>query len=214
MPLVAKLKRGAGSTNVKLINSKTNLNKQDRLLNIISVGRCHWKKGYTFALDAMAELSKSSFEFQYTIIASGKDQEYLLYQINDYNLNNCVHFINGLPHEEIIKRVSQSSLFLLPSVEEGISNAALESMAVGTPVISTDCGGMREVISNSKNGFLIPVRDPDAIAKTIKYYYKLDYVIKKKIISNARETIYQNHLLSNQINQFQNLFNDIYKNKK
>jgi len=197
------------AVNRELLNyvSSKKTNGPKKLLQIISVGRCHWKKGYTFALDAMAILKKEGLGFHYTVIAGGKDHENIPYQIHDLGLSECVSFINGLPHEEALKQMSTSDIFLLPSLEEGISNAVLEAMALGIPAISTDCGGMGEVIRNGKNSFLVPVRDAESMAKTIRNFIDLDEMEKNNIIFNARETIRQNHLLSNQINQFNSFYN-------
>ena len=179
-------------------------------LKIISVGRCHWKKGYTYALDAMALLKKKDVQFHYTIIAGGRDQENILYQIHDLGLNECVSFINDkLSHDEVLKKVSECDLFLLPSLEEGISNAVLEAMALGIPVISTDCGGMNEIINNGENGFLVPVRNVDSMAGAIRNFRVLDKENKRNIIRNARETITRNHLVSHQIDQFKNFYSKI-----
>ena len=56
-------------------------------------------------------------------------------------------------------------VLLLPSLNEGIANVVLEAMAIGVPVISTDCGGMSEVVILDTTGWLLPVRDSKAIAK-------------------------------------------------
>ena len=182
----------------------------DDELKIISVGRCHWVKGYTYALDAMALLKKKDVQFHYTIIAGGRDQENILYQIHDLGLNECVSFINDdLSHDEVLKKVSECDLFLLPSLEEGISNAVIEAMALGLPVISTDCGGMGEIIKNGENGFLVPVRDADSMAGTIRKFIDLDKTYKINIIKNARETIIHNHLLSHQVDQFKSFYSKI-----
>ena len=60
-----------------------------------------------------------------------------------------------------------SDCFILPSVQEGISNVALESMAIGLPLISSDCGGMKEIINNGKNGYYFPARNSDALKKLL-----------------------------------------------
>jgi len=195
----------------KLLNYKADQTKHldSNTLHIISVGRCHWIKGYTFALDAMAILKKEKIDFHYTIIAGGRDQENILYQIHDLGLSECVTFINGLPHEETIIKLFESDILLLPSLEEGISNAVLEAMALGVPVISTDCGGMKEVIRNSENGFIVPVRDSNSMVGAIQNFIHLDENNITKIIQNARETILQNHLLSHQIDRFKSLYRNI-----
>jgi len=185
-------------------------NLDSNILHIISIGRCHWIKGYTFVLDAISILRKEKVNFNYTIVAGGRDQENILYQIHDLRLNECVSFINDkLSHDEVLKKVSECDLFLLPSLEEGISNVVLEAMALGIPVISTDCGGMGEIIKNGKNGFLVPVRDADAMAGTIRKFIDLDKTNKINIIKNARETIIHNHLLPYQIDQFKSFYSKI-----
>jgi colanic acid/amylovoran biosynthesis glycosyltransferase len=181
-------------------------------LKIISVGRCHWKKGYTYALDAMALLKKKDVQFHYTIIAGGRDQENILYQIHDLGLNKCVSFINDkLSHDEVLKKVSECDLFLLPSLEEGISNAVLEAMALGIPTISTDCGGMREVICDKKNGFIIPFREPVMMAKKIKEFSSMNETERRYISENARKTILEKYLLNEQINEMVNLYQNVLK---
>ena len=126
-------------------------------------------------------LNNKGVPFHYTIIASGKDNENIHYQIHDLGLDEYINFINGLSHGDVIEKLSESDLFLLPSVGEGISNAVLEAMALGLPVISTDCGGMSEVIIDNKTGFLVPTRDPEAMARTIIKFCSLDEKEKTKL---------------------------------
>ena len=197
------------AVNQELRNVEPKNNKHQKLLNIISVGRCHWNKGYTLAMDTMAILKKEAVQFHYTIIASGIDTENIFYQINDLDLIDHVTFINGLKHEKVIKKVSESDLFILPSFVEGISNAVLEAMSLGVPVISTECGGIGEVIRNGNNGFLVPVRDPNSMARAIRNFIDLDEIQKMAVINNARKTIINNYLLSHQIDLFKSLYSSI-----
>jgi len=138
----------------------------NKRFNIISVGRFHWKKGYTYSIDACKILRDSGVDFKYTIIASGNSQEYL-YQIEDLDLNNYIEIISGLPHEETLRKIALSDILLLPSIEEGIANVVLEAMALGVNVISTDCGGMKEVIDNGVNETIVPKYSSIAIADSI-----------------------------------------------
>jgi len=192
-------------------NSIKKTKDSKKSLKIISVGRCHWKKGYTFSLDAMAILKKEGVIFTYTIIASGMDHENIDYQIYDLGLDGLINFINGLPHDEVIEKISESDLFILPSVEEGISNAVLEAMALGVPVISTDCGGMSEIIDDSTNGFIAPVREPKMMAKIIKNFISMGVTEKMKIAKNAQDVISNNYLLEEQIEKMINFYRIILK---
>jgi len=195
--------------NKKLLNNKLSINKLKEKINIISIGRCHWIKGYTYALDVMHALRNDNIDFHYTIIANGKDDENLNFQINDLKLDGFVTFINGLPHKEVIKKLTQSDLLILPSFEEGISNSVLESMALGIPVISTNCGGMNEVIEDGVNGFIVPVRDVDQMSNTIKKIINMNEKQIIKMINNAKKSINDNHLISNQVEKFMLLYRSI-----
>ena len=211
-------KYGADMKKIKIINpavTKTLLNyksfikkKSDyETLKIISVGRCHWIKGYTFALDAMAILKKENINFHYTIIASGIDRENIFYQISDLDLCDHVTFINGLSHERTLHKIYDSDIFLLPSLGEGISNSILEAMALGIPVFSSNCGGMEEVITDRLNGFIFPARESFMMAELIKQFINLDKKVVNSIILNAKNTINENYLLSKQIDKFIQLYN-------
>ncbi len=58
---------------------------------------------------------------------------------------------------------------VLASFTEGISNSIMEYMALAKPVVATDCGGSRELVLDGKTGFLVPPRDPEALAERITY---------------------------------------------
>lgn len=69
-------------------------------------------------------------------------------------------------HKEIIK----DSMYVNSSINEGLSNAMLEAMAIGMPVVCTDCpiGGAKDTIISGENGFLVPVKDTNALYKAMK----------------------------------------------
>jgi len=81
--------------------------------------------------------------------------------------------------------MNQYDVLLLSRVEEGNANVVLEAMAVGLPVISTDCGGMREVVSNGETGWLVPPRNPAAIAKALEKFIHLPAALLLPIRRNA-----------------------------
>ena len=143
---------------------KNNLNKTMQLL---SIGRPHWIKGYIYALDSIAILKKQGFSVAYSIVGINEPDEELLYKIESLNLTHDVKLIKSKNQIELIALMHNSDALLLSSLKEGIANVVLEAMAVGLPVISTDCGGMNEVIISNKTGFLVPIRNAEAMAKAI-----------------------------------------------
>jgi len=176
-------------------------------IQLLSIGRSHWKKGYMYALDVCGILYNSGIDFHYTIVGVDKDEE-LLYQINDLKIESKVSLIKNIPHNLIFNYYKNADIFLLPSLEEGIANVVLEAMAIGVPVVSTDCGGMKEVIVYGKNGWIVPVRDSLAMAEIIRKIINGAFNINE-IVSNARETIRKNHLETKQLSAFGNMYEKI-----
>jgi colanic acid/amylovoran biosynthesis glycosyltransferase len=173
---------------------------------LVSVGRFHWKKGYQYALEALHQLKKEGINAHYTIVAQGSIPEEIIYMIHELELKQNVSIINGLPQSEIIKLLKTQDLFILPSVEEGIANVVLEAMAVGTPVISTDCGGMVEAIQTEVNGYIVATRDVLAIVDTVKKYIQLPLAEITSLSENAYKTILRQHTHQTMLEGFKRFY--------
>lgn len=178
-------------------------------IELISVGRHHWKKGYHYALDAMKILKDEGVRFRYTIVAQGEIPEELLFMLDDYKLENEVEIINGMSNEELIKLLQTKHLLLLPSVEEGIANVVLEAMAAGIPVLSTNCGGMKEAVNDRFNGYIVPVRSAKSIAEKINEFILEENEVKKDIIRNAKLTIRKEFTREKQKTGFRNFYDNV-----
>jgi colanic acid/amylovoran biosynthesis glycosyltransferase len=94
-------------------------------------------------------------------------------------------------------------------VEEGIANVVLEAMQLGTLVLSTDCGGMGEVIKDGVNGFLVPIRNPEAMAAAIQKIQELSREEKEKIIAAAQETIENRYTTTTMVKGMLGLYNQV-----
>lgn len=157
-------------------------------LKIISIGRSHWMKGYIHALDAVVKLRHLGVPFHYTLVGIDPNEE-LLFQYHELGLEQDLQFFPLIPFDEVIQLIQSSDVLLLPSIKEGIANVVLESMALGTLVITTDCGGMTEVVSNNINGIVVPVFDSDAIANALKFVSQISIEQYQSYTLAAREKI-------------------------
>ena len=176
-------------------------------LNFISVGRFHWIKGYEYSLMAIKYLLEHDYNVYYTIISNNLPNEEILYQIEDLSINEHVNIINNCSQPEVYENMRKSDCLLLPSIEEGIANVALEAMAIGLPVISSDCGGMKDIISHNYNGFLYKNRDyKDLITKIIQLIHTESNQIKY-IVNNGRQNIEKDHDLVLQSRKMINFYN-------
>jgi len=182
--------------------------KSNDVFKIISVGRKHWVKGYTYAIDAIKLLKDRGFTFKYTIIGAKDDLE-LAYQIHDLGLWDEVNLIGARPFYEIQDEISKADLLILPSVEEGIANVVLEAMALRTLVLTTDCGGMSEVVRDGENGFIIPVRQSKLMADRILEISQLSEIEKAKVLDHAFQKVleqhHQNKTTQNMLNFYKHL---------
>ncbi len=201
---------GADLSKTGVIKSGLDLNilpfksitKKSKSLRILSVGRSHWTKGYSYALDAIYLLKRSGIDFHYTIIGVEEDEE-LLYQRSQLGLESDVKFIEKLHFNEVLKSMKAADVLLLSSVEEGIANVVLEAMALGTLVISTVCGGMDEVVSDNENGFLVPIRDAVAISSALQRVSGMSLEEYQKMTKAARITIEKQHALEKMVVEMQ-----------
>lgn len=177
----------------------------NRPVKIISVGRTHWKKGYMFALDAMAILQQKNIPFQYTVIGAKGDEE-LEFQRHQLGLQEDVDFADRVPFEKVKQMIREADILLLPSVEEGIANVVLEAMLLGTLVVTTNCGGMVESVQDGVEGSVVPVREPQAIAKAIAEVKATDAPALQKMIDAAYEKVCTQHNEDKMVADMMNLY--------
>ena len=137
-------------------------------LRILATGRLVWKKGFDYLLAALARVARAGVQFHLEILGDGELKDSLQFSISDLGLDAYVTLVGGVSSAAVLERLQSTDLFVLPSVEEGISNAVLEAMATGIPIVTTDAGGMAEAVTNGVEGFVVPVRDIPALASRIE----------------------------------------------
>ena len=192
-------KYGASNNKIKVVYSGLNIDvghkierPKTKTFNIISVGRPHWKKGYVYALDMCKILNEKNLNYKYTIIGAAGDIE-LVYQVKDLNLTRQVTLLGNVPFKQVVEYIKDSDLMLLPSVEEGIANVVLEAMALKTLVLSTDCGGMKELVVDNDNGFIVPIRNAKLMANKVLEAASLSSEKHKALLDNAFKTVKTKH---------------------
>ncbi|MDC8000094.1 glycosyltransferase family 4 protein [Aequorivita todarodis] len=183
-----------------------------RPLRIVSVGRTHWKKGYDYALRACKLLKEKNISFQYTIIGGAGDEE-LQFLVDDLGLQDYVNLEKRIPQKEVFRLIQEASLLLMPSLEEGIPNVVVEAMAIGLPVISTDCGGVPELIEEGVNGWMVPTRKPEAIAAAIIHFMELPLDMIEKVRIEARRKVEQQHNEAQMVRGMEELFYEVVEMK-
>ncbi len=140
----------------------------EREKRVVSVGRLDANKNHAMMIRAFASLSERYPEYTLTIYGEGELRDSLEKSVRELGLEERV-FLPGRV-SDVPEQIRKAALFLLVSYSEGLSNALLEAMALGLPVIATDVpsGGAAELIRDGENGILIPTGDQAALEKAME----------------------------------------------
>ena len=135
---------------------------------ITSLGRLTEQKGFDTLIRSFKKVNEKHKDYILEIYGQGEDENYLKNLIDELNLTHSV-FLRGTTNDSA-QKLAQSKIFVLSSRYEGMPNALIEAMAVGTACIATNCPfGPSYLIKDGKNGILVDVDDINAISNKIIY---------------------------------------------
>lgn len=156
--------------------------------NLLFLGSNRKSKGQEYMLDAMARLKDLEDVFL-ILVGDGFDRE--PYQSQIRNTGVAERIIQPGFRNDVPQLAAACDVSVLTSLEEGLSRFLLESLANGTPVITSDCGGPTEFIEDGVNGFIVPIKDSQSVADRIRLLYQNREALDK-LAQNARKTIETN----------------------
>lgn len=155
-------------------NLRASLGIKKEEVAIICVANLHINKGHKYLLEAFENIYKENGNTKLLLIGDGEEKENLLKQIVKYNSKNDIIFLGK--RNDIPQLLKISDIFVLPTLFEGMSNAIMEAMAAGLPIITTDIPENKELIEDKITGILVPAKNSVALAQAIE-----------KLISNSKE---------------------------
>jgi glycosyltransferase involved in cell wall biosynthesis len=150
------------------------------------LGRLVEQKNPLLLLDVLDALRAE--EYRLAIIGDGPLLDELRRRTAALALNDRVEFVGSLPRAQALDRLRSVDVLLMPSRWEGMPLAALEAMVMGVPVVASAVGGLREIIEDSRSGFLIADRDPARYAAAIRGLIA-EPVRRASIVARAREVV-------------------------
>ena len=177
-------------------------------LRLVAVGGLTWRKDYEHALMAVRRAVDLGADVSLDLVGDGEDRQHLEFATADLQLMDRVTLLGRLPPAEILTRLQQSHAFLHTSSSEGISNAVLEAMATGLPVVTTGAGGMGEAVRNGVDGMVVGVRDTEGIASAIAEL-AANPERRQAMGASARERVVSAFSLSQQIKDFGALLQEV-----
>jgi len=152
------------------------------------VGRISKEKGLHILIKAMKEILKEVPQAQLTLVGDGPERRNIEQMIKDYQLEEHIHLEGFRSHLEISRYFKISHIFVLPSIREGFPLVILEALASGLPCVASDVGGVKAVIEDGVNGYLVSPSDAkDFSLKVVELMSNPD--LMKEMGENARKKI-------------------------
>ncbi len=171
-----------------------------RRIRLLAMGRLMHQKGFDLLIEAFSRLPE---EFCLEILGQGEQREMLQKMIDEKNLAGRISLAGF--REDPYSRIAAADIFVLSSRYEGLSNAILEVMLCGTPVVAFNCpGGIQEIVLHGINGLVVPPCDVDSLAEGILKASKT--IFSKGKIKNS---ILGKFALRERVLEYERLFIDV-----
>ncbi|MDP1831461.1 MAG: glycosyltransferase [Geothrix sp.] len=153
----------------------------------LAVGNLRPAKDYPTLLDAAERCAASSPEFHLLIAGAGECEEALLAEAERRGLAGKVHFLGA--RADVPRLLRACDAFVLSSAWEGMPNTVMEAMASEVPVVSTDAGGVRELLQQGVCGYIVPIRDAEALSGRMTHMMGLGREERLRMGAAGRERI-------------------------
>jgi glycosyltransferase involved in cell wall biosynthesis len=154
------------------------------------------KKGLPTVYRALRILRDEGISFRHTLIGDGEERERILALVQELGLAPFTRWTGAQPHQVVLEHYRNADLFVLGSEvapngdRDGIPNVLIESMAVGTPVVTTDISAIPELVVDGETGLLVPPGQPEMMARAL-IRLLTDIPLRKHVIEAARTRVIQ-----------------------
>jgi glycogen synthase len=134
---------------------------------LLFVGRLEYEKGVHDAIAALPRIRRAHPGTTLTIAGEGTQQSWLVEQARKHRVLKATRFVGRLDHGELLAALHRADAAVLPSHYEPFGLVALEAAAAGTPLVTTNIGGLGEAVINGETGMSCPPRDVTRLAKAV-----------------------------------------------
>ncbi|UCG58425.1 MAG: glycosyltransferase family 4 protein, partial [Phycisphaerales bacterium] len=135
-------------------------------LMLLTVGRLSATKRVDMLIEAVRILTESGPRIHFTVVGGGALEAELKQDVAEAGLGDTIEIAGRIDLEQMPQIYRRGHVFVSASMQEGMSNAMLEAMASGLPIITTRCEGVEELIAD--NGIVVDRAEPEQIADAIR----------------------------------------------
>jgi glycosyltransferase involved in cell wall biosynthesis len=172
---------------------------------IVVVGRLHPQKGHEQLLKCFAAIRADDPSPYLLIVGDGPLREVL--NRHAHNLDVAPYVIFAGNRQSPMELVAGADVFVLPSLWEGMPNAILEAMLVGTPVVATHVGGVSELLDET-SGLVVPPGDIDALTHAVKQVLT-DRTLADSLSVHAQERVAQHFTIARTQQQIEQIYDEL-----
>ena len=174
---------------------------------ILSVGQLARRKGFAQLIKGCRGLKDQGYEFNCQIVGQGPQREELNELVSQLSLEDTVTFLGAIPHDEVIEKYRQATMFVLPCIQtdegdvDGIPNVICEAMAMQLPVISTSVSAIPEILEHEVNGLLLPPDDNQALVKAMAHLLD-EPALRARLGGNGRQSMIETFDIERNVRRF------------
>jgi glycosyltransferase involved in cell wall biosynthesis len=160
----------------------------DRPIRVTTLARLYVTKGLNYLLDCIVDVLKVHPSTQFRVYGDGELRDELLAYAEKLGLDGNKIFVGAFTSREELARVmTETDIFAMSSILEGLPVALLEAMSFGRTIIATPAGGTAEAIKDGINGLLCPLREPACLARKICALIE-DPALRRRLGQAARKS--------------------------
>jgi glycosyltransferase involved in cell wall biosynthesis len=179
--------------------------KLGKEFTIVSVGRFEKVKNQALLIQAFSKLENSNT--QLILVGDGSERIHLENLVKKLNIKARVFFTGFVPNPE--KYLSQSHLFVLPSLSEGFGIAVVEAMQQEMACLCSNVGGISEFITHNESGWLFNPNDEIELIEKLNTLIASPYSEIQKIAKQAKESVYNKFTIQKYAENLENLYQEL-----
>ncbi|MDD5342142.1 MAG: glycosyltransferase family 4 protein [Patescibacteria group bacterium] len=164
--------------------------KQNNIFTVLTVARLIPRKGIQYLVEGFAKFTAKFSESKLIIVGDGPMKNQLQQKAVELRIDDRIEFPGNITHDKLPGIYQKADVFVLPSLNEGMSNSILEALASGLAIIATPTGGSSELIDKD-NGIIIEPKNAQAITSALENCLgNQNKLAKMKINSREKSELY------------------------
>lgn len=155
-------------------------------LRLITVGRLSPTKRMELLIESIKLLRERGIDVQLKVVGGGSLEQKLRQMVSQQGLDSTIEFTGRVDAGQMPRLYQESDIYVSATMQEGMSNAMLEAMACGLPIVTTQCEGLDELISD--NGIIVKDANADKIAQSVQKLVADTSIYEKMCAAAVRKT--------------------------